>query len=512
MEKRRLYPRRAPGSGPLCMVALLLLLMPLVGLAPVPAPVVRAQPELLAQAAAQPDARLKVIVQKTARDTRVETLVGRLGGRVTLDLHIINAFAAELPAAALGTLAGADGVRWVSLDAPVVKTDCTDCVDTSRLRNAYDRAIHADQVWAGGQGYGVGVAVLDSGVNPAQDLYTVWGRSRLVASAAFNGDWNRTPFDGYGHGTHVAGIIGGNGSASLGGYIGVAPAANLINVKVSNDDGSASASSIVSGMQWINDNRAAYNIRVVNISLNSTVKEPYGNSAIDAAVEILWFNKIVVVVSAGNKGELGALYPPANDPFVITVGATDDHGTADLADDTMASFSAYGKTESGFLKPDLVAPGTNIVSLLSARNSTIAQAHPDHIVSDPYFRMSGTSMAAPMVAGAVALLLQREPQLTPDQVKARLQRTATRGTWPGYTATKAGAGYLDVYAAVHTPTTDSANTGTPASRLLTTGLEPIAWGSVSWNSVSWNSVSWNSVSWNSVSWNSVSWNSDYWGP
>ncbi|HET7079891.1 MAG TPA: S8 family peptidase [Chloroflexia bacterium] len=507
MGSLRLDCRRAAGTASLRMVALLVLLVPFLGLAPAPAPVLRAQPELLAQAAAQPAARLAVIIQKTTPGTGLEALVARLGGRVTLDLHIINAFAAEVPASALATVAGADGVRWVSLDAPVVKTDCTDCVNTTRLRNAYDRAIHADQVWGDGQGYGVGVAVLDSGVNPNQDLYTPWGRSRLVASAAFNTDWNRTPFDGYGHGTHVAGIIGGNGAASQGSYIGIAPAANLINVKVSNDDGSASASSVVAGLQWINDNRNSYNIRVVNISLNSTLKESYHNSAIDAAVEILWFNKIVVVVSAGNKGELNALYPPANDPFVITVGATDDQGTPGMGDDTVASFSAYGRTESGFSKPDLVAPGTDIVSLLSARNSTIAQAHPDHIVTDPYFRMSGTSMAAPMVAGAVALLLQREPQLTPDQVKFRLMTTAAREAWPGYTVTKAGAGYLDIYAAVHTATTNSANTGTNVSRLLTTGSDPISWGSVSWNSVSWNSVSWNSVSWNSVSWNS-----DFWGP
>ena len=511
MERLHIHPRRTTGSTPLRMLALFVLLVPFLSLAPAPAPVLRAQPELLAAAAAQPAARLQVIIQKTAHNTSLEALVARLGGRVTLDLHLINAFAAELPASAVSAVAGAGGVRWVSLDAPVVKTTCTDCVNTSRLQNVYDQAIRADQVWGDGQGYGVGVAVLDSGVNPAQDLYTPMGRSRLVGATAFNDDWNRTVYDGYGHGTHVAGIIGGNGGASNGSYIGVAPAANLINVKVSNDDGSASASSVIAGLQWVNDNKNTYNIRVVNISLNSSLKESYNTSAIDAAVEILWFNKVVVVVSAGNSG-VGALTPPANDPFVLTVGATDDRGTASRGDDVVTSYSAFGRTESGFAKPDLVAPGNNIVSLLSSRSSTIAQAHLDHIVTEGYFRMSGTSMAAPMVAGAVALLLQREPGLTPDQVKHRLKATAARDTWSAYDPARAGAGYLDVYAAVHSTTTASANTGTAASRLLTTGLDPISWGSVSWNSVSWNSVSWNSVSWNSVSWNSVSWNSDFWGP
>ena len=150
-------------------------------------------------------------------------------------------------------------------------------------------------------------------------------------------------------------------------------------------------------------------------------------------------------------------------------------------------------------------------------NAVLAQQHPGNRQADPiqsnyfYFRMSGTSVAAPMVAGAAALLLQDEPNLTPDQVKYRLMTTANR-QWQGYNAAKAGAGLLDIRAAVNGNSTASANTGLPASQLLWSGTQPVTWNSVSWNSVSWNSVSWNSVSWNSVSWNSVSWNSDYWGP
>ena len=224
------------------------------------------------------------------------------------------------------------------------------------------------------------------------------------------------------------------------------------------------------------------------------------------------------MVSAGNGGS-DTLYPPANDPFVITVGATDDKGTNNIYDDVVASFSAYGKTEDRITKPDLVAPGMNIIAKIINQNMGIAAAHPANKIDGQYFRMSGTSMAAPVVSGAVALLLQDEPGLTPDQVKYRLTTTANK-SWPGFSTTKAGAGYLDVYAAVKATSTQSANTGLTASTLLTTGTTPItssvswnsvSWNSVSWNSVSWNSVSWNSVSWNSVSWNSVSWNSDYWG-
>jgi serine protease AprX len=222
----------------------------------------------------------------------------------------------------------------------------------------------------------------------------------------------------------------------------------------------------------------------------------------------LWFNKITVVVSAGNKAG-GKIYPPANDPFVITVGATDDKGTNSISDDSMAAFSAYGLTIDGFKKPDLVAPGTNIVARLVNQNMGLANAHPSHKVGTQYFRMSGTSMSAPMVSAAAALLLQDEPNLTPDQVKYRLMATAKKTGW-SYYSSKSGAGYLDIPAAVVGSTTQSANYGVLPSKLFTTGSSPVTWGNVGWNSVGWNSVGWNSVGWNSVGWNSVGWNSDYW--
>jgi serine protease AprX len=238
------------------------------------------------------------------------------------------------------------------------------------------------------------------------------------------------------------------------------------------------------------------------------VAESYNTNPLDAAIEILWFNGVVVVVSAGNKGN-GAVYPPANDPFVITVGATDDKGTATISDDGMASFSAYGKDENGVVKPDLVAPGTNITARMVNLNMGLAAAHPANIVGNQYFKMSGTSMAAPMVSGAVALLLQDEPGLTPDQVKYRLTATANK-SWNGYNASKAGAGYLDVLAAVKGTTTTLSNMGLLPSSLLTTGSKPITWGSVGWESVGWESVGWESVGWESVGWESVGWESDYW--
>ncbi len=473
----------------------------------------KAQPQLLELAAQDPAHMVRVIAQKTSGSQDAEVAVARLGGKVTRDLYIINAFTAELTADAAIELARMPFVRWVSLDAEMETSSCAQCIDTKNLANSYISTIRADKVWNDPmylQGQGIGVAVVDSGINPNGDLYTNTGLNRQIANVRFNTDYNNNTSDGYGHGTHVSSVIGGDGSESSGKYIGVAPMVNIINVKVSNDDGSAKTSDVIQGLQWVLENKNAYNIKVVNLSFNSTVAESYNTNPLDAAVEILWFNKIVVVASAGNKAN-GILYPPANDPFIITVGATDDKGTTSLNDDVIASFSAYGKTTEGISKPDLVAPGKNIVARLVNTNMGMAKAHPSNVLSNTYFKMSGTSVSSPMVSGAVAILLQDEPNLTPDQVKYRLMATANKN-WAGYNAATSGAGYLNIYDAVYSTTAQSANTGILASQMLSTGSDPIAWNSVGWNSVGWNSVGWNSVGWNSVGWNSVGWNSDYWAP
>ncbi|MFN8440124.1 MAG: S8 family peptidase [Caldilineaceae bacterium] len=483
------------------------------------APLPRIQSLLQQMAVKSPKQTVAVIVQKSEPSKQADDLVTLLGGKITRDLHIINGFVAEMSASAAVELANSDSVRWVSLDSPMVETakgnptptptpSPTYRLSTPNLKTVYNQEIGADKLWAEGyQGSGVTVAVVDSGVAIASPDLTK-SSQRVLAMSIFAGGASTTNPDMFGHGTHIAGTIGGDGYSSNGGYIGVAPKVNLVSVKVSDDTGIATASSVVAGLQWVNDNAVKYNIRVVNLSLNATVTQSYNVDPIDAAVEILWFNKIVVVVSAGNNGS-AALYPPANDPFVITVGAVDDKGTVSIGDDIVTNFSAYGTTADGFAKPDLVAPGNNIISINSGSYSVLAKAHPANIVETNYFRMSGTSTAAPIVSGAVALLLQDEPGLNPDQVKYRLKDTANK-SWPGYNSAQAGAGMLDAYAAVKGTTTQTANTGTRLSNLLTTGPNGVQQSSVSWSSVSWSSVSWSSVSWSSVSWSSVSWSSDYW--
>jgi serine protease AprX len=396
-------------------------------MSPAPSQVPHASADLLELAARQPAKSVQVIVQSVpgAPDTSAE--LQRLGGTVTEDLAIIHGFSAKLPAGAIPVLASRPGIHWISADAALIDTACTGCFSTETVpsANPYLKMIGASTAWSQGiTGKGIGVAVVDSGVNPQQDLYFLnSGTSRLVANVSFNTGTNQSTTDAFGHGNHVAGIIAGNGSSSNGAYIGIAPEANIINVKVSDDNnnGVATTANLVKGLQWIDSNKLAYNIRVVNISLTSSQIQDYKVDPIDAAVEALWKDRIVVIAAAGNGGTTGVA-APGNDPFVITVGAVGLDGK------TTPTWSSISKDSYGaILKPDMYAPGINVVSLSSAGSGLLLQQHPANVVTYnniKYFKMSGTSMAAPMVAGAVALLLQKDPTLTSDQVKAAVEWTA----------------------------------------------------------------------------------------
>lgn len=457
-------------------------------------------PTLADTAVFTPQKQVSVIIQ--AEDlTELTAVVQANGGVITQDLHIIQALAVEIPAGRLLQIAARPDVRWISPNDQVASTgkppkggdSSTDFV------NYYLDTLNVRSVWdMGYQGEGIGVAVIDSGISPVNDF-----DSRIVARIPFNSDLNVV--DSYGHGTHVGGIVGGNGTNSNGAYTGVAPQANLFSLNVSNSDGMAYEADVVAAMQWVYDNKDAYNIRVVNLSINSTAVSSYHESPMDAAAEILWFNGVVVVASAGNSGTSAQIdtvsAAPANDPFIITVGSTNENGTSRKQDDTIPAFSATGWTLDYHWKPDIFAPGKDIVSVL-AQNSKWKQDYPERVTPDgKYFKLSGTSMSAPMVSGAAALLLEAEPQLTPDQVKYRL-------TWAADVIN--GNPYLDVEKAITWQIYGNANTNLEASQLLWTGEEPVVWDSVAWNSVAWNSVAWNSVAWNSVAWNSVAWNSVSW--
>lgn len=471
----------------------------------------RLHPQLAQMACTAPTQPVRVIVQAADHSGRAAKLAGRLGGAVTQELQIINAFTVEMTAGAARELGASPSVRWISPDGSMVASGRRDGprqAKTAEPANYFLDTLGVRQVWdLGLRGTGLAVAVIDSGIAYDRDFAVAIDdpHTRLRAFVSWAGSSGPST-DTFGHGTHVAGIIAGNGRASDGRYAGLAPQADLISLQIGDETGLARESDVIAALQWIYDNRQAFNIRVVNLSLNATVEQSYHTSPLDAAVEVLWFNGVVVVASAGNKGPAGGFNTvnaaPANDPFIITVGASDEKGTADWSDDIQAAFSAHGRTSDGYSKPELLAPGTDIISVLSDRSAWAAEHPYRTVMGGEYFRLSGTSMAAPMVAGAVALLLQDEPHLSPDQVKYRLLATAHP---PLDEDGDAGAVYLDVFAAVSGTTSESANAGRPVSQLLFTGPEPIDWTAVNWNAVNWTAVNWNAVNWNAVNWNSTYW-------
>jgi serine protease AprX len=277
-------------------------------------------------------------------------------------------------------------------------------------------------------GAGVTVAVIDSGVKPHTDLPA----SRIKAFVDFvNG--RTTAYDDYGHGTHVAGIVAGTGAASDGQYAGVATAASIVALKVLDGTGMGSTSNVMAALEWVLANHATYGIRVVNLSLGHPIYEPAATDPLVQLVEALTQRGIVVVVSAGNMGRntlgqtvYGSITSPANAQGAIAVGAADTKLTNARGDDVVASFSSRGPTRYDyFVKPDVLAPGYHIASLI-AEGSTLATTYPHLQIGSSYFRLNGTSQAAPVVAGAAALLFHGNPTLTSHTAKAILQYTSQR--------------------------------------------------------------------------------------
>jgi serine protease AprX len=315
----------------------------------------------------------------------------------------------------------------------------------------------------------------------------------------------------------VAGLIAGNSmnSPSLkklqGKYMGIAPRANLISVKVSDDDGDTTVLDVINGIQFVVDHKSQLGIRVMNLSLSSTVAESYKTDPLDAAVESAWLKGLVVVAAAGNRGtDADAVqYAPGNDPYVISVGALDDQMSQADGDDSRATWSSRGVTQDGFSKPEIHAPGARIVSTL-APGSAFSTLCPTCIVQGQMIRAGGTSMAAPMVSGAAALLLQKYPNLTPNQVKGVLVGSSrlVNNRFPA----------LDVYAAIKSVaagTIPVANQGLTPNTLVSASTGDIDYSRSSWSRSSWSSAdsslgldfarsSWSRSSWSRSSW-STSW-------
>ena len=474
------------------------------------------------------------------------------GAKIGRKLPTINAVTMTIPASMLTALGADPNVIYVTPDRRISMTSTP---VTEQFGTAVEADVAASQYAL--DGTGIGVAVIDSGIADHPDLHNSIGATRVVYSQSFVAGDTTTP-DTFGHGTHVAGLIGGTGvSSGLANgyqavYAGTAPNVNLVNLRVLDQNGSGTDSQVIAAIQQAIALQSIYNIRVINMSLGRPVFESYTLDPVDQAVEAAWKAGIVVVVAAGNNGRYAAtngyatIGAPGNDPAVITVGATLTLGTATRVDDTIASYSSKGPTAiDHIVKPDLVAPGNRLLSLRAA-GSTLDATRPQNQVapSSPsygkaaYFVLSGTSMSTPVVSGAAALMLQKNPALTPDQVKARLMKSAWKGfsqySWSTdllgnvynneYDVFTYGAGYLDIDAALNNMDLANGLALSPTATIHPNGNVTIAntsssafggtsvvWGSTSvvWgDSVVWgaNTISSNSVVWGaqSVVWGATS--------
>jgi len=281
-------------------------------------------------------------------------------------------------------------------------------------------------------GRGIGVAVVDTGVAPHPDLINP--TDRIVAFKDYINK-KKEPYDDNGHGTHVAGCIAGNGYGSQGKYSGIAPQANIIAVKTLDKEGSGDTSDVIAAIQWVLDNRTQYNIKVLNLSLGSQPKS-LSYSPIDKAVTEAWKRGMTVICAAGNEGPgRQTISSPGICPEVITAGALDDRDTTSTKDDRIADFSSRGPTKRMVAKPDIIAPGVNIISL------AVQNREGDEL----YRSLSGTSMATPIVSGCAALIHEMFRGYTNEQVKELMMSTAKDLDFPSYAQ---GKGLIDLAAIV----------------------------------------------------------------
>src|SRR5262245_30324681 len=412
--------------------------------------------------------------------------------------------------------------------------------------DVWPAAVGVDQLWptlppssAKAPGGTPSIAFVDSGIEASRSDFG----DRVLAAVDLSTLPGNSPGDGLGHGTMVAGVAAGSAQ----GRAGAAPTAGIVSLDVMDDHGMARTSDMIAPTQWILRNRKQYDIRVANFSLHSASPSSFRWDPLDKAVEKLWLSGVVVVAASGNQGQGGRptamAYAPGNDPFAITVGALDLHGSTNPERADVPSWSAWGHTLDGVAKPALSPPrrplGRLIVGPVPA-GSTLASERPGQLLSTAggtYITLSGTSLSAPIVAGIAADLLALRPTLTPDQVKGALMHEARSLRRVRTLAAGVGGAYAPAAATLAFPPNpnlalngflikDPAGDGmifddvswldaakaSPSWDAVSwlDGWADVSWSDVSWSDVSWSDVSWADVSWSDVSWSDVSWTDVSW--
>ncbi len=480
----------------------------------------------------------------------VTSRVRSLGGSVQHRLGGLGAAVVRIPVSAADALRSTAGVLGVTPDSPLqlLGSSYSASADAGSMYNVA-QVTGARKTWAAGfTGSGVDVALIDSGVTPVAGLNDA-GKVVNGPDLSFESQNSGTRYlDTFGHGTFMAGIIAGsdgtlsNGSLSDS-YNGIAPNARVISLKVADAHGNTDVSQVIAAIDWVVQHRkdAGMNIRVLNLSFGTPSMQSYLLDPLSYAAEVAWRKGIVVVVSAGNDGTgTGKLLNPAQDPYVLSVGAEDSSGTPSIGDDTIPAFSTRG---DGVRNPDLVAPGKSLQGLRVPGSYIDTQYGGTAAFEGRYFRGSGTSQAAAVVSGAAALLLQQRPSLTPDQVKALLTGTAT--TLPAADEQAQGKGLVTVNAAILSPTpaakqlfpvstgTGSLDGARGAAKLVLGGVTlsgekdifgnaysstlhaaqeatETSWTGGTWNGSSWAGSSWAGSSWAGSSWAGSSWAGSSW--
>lgn len=511
---------------------------------------------------------VSVIVQSLSGSGAAADAVSEVGGRVTKPLPIVEGVSARVSADRVDELRADERVWQVTRNGSI-GFEQTEPSDFSLSPTRVGKITRSESLWKQGvTGKGVTVALIDTGVYAAHpDL-----AGRVVHCEDFSHEAGTEAHcaDTFGHGTFMAGLIAGNGSSSAGRFTGSAPEVNLVSVKLAGYDGATDVSNVLAGLQWVVAHRNTYNIKAVNLSLGSDSAQSYLLSPLNYAVERAWKAGITVVVSAGNSGNASrTILKPADDPLVVTVGASNDNETMPVGDDQVPVFSSRGPTRAdGLAKPDVVAPGVHTVSLRSPGSAIDQNFGSTAVVQDDYFRGTGTSMSAAVVTGVVAQILQANPSLSPDQVKYRLMSTARQiATTDKYAV---GKGEIDAYAATRSTSTASANGGggllggtlklstglgsleasrgslsvdvtTPGGTGLldgeytaqwdesllsvqnvlglvpysgvtytTLGWDPLSFEGVKWRTEEWTGLSWSGVKWRATEWDGVKWRGTEW--
>ena len=488
-------------------------------------------PSVLTELDAAGGGSVPVIVYATPG--HLADLTAELGSATVDDsLTLIGAVSADVTADTVDDVAALPYVDYIAADVPTFGTDYTSSLDVTNASIGLGQI--TPPTLGGFDGTGVGVAVLDSGSADVPDLDGAHGQSRVVAFVDFV-NHRRHMYDDGGHGTFVDGLIAGNGASSLPvdqhgkaatQYRGVAPDANIVSLKVLDSHGQGRASSLIAAIGWAIAHRQQYDIRVMNISVEGDVTAPAAYDPLDRAVDAAWRAGIVVVCAAGNEGAFGqgGILSPGNDPYAITVGASDTQQTPGTSDDTVCSYSSIGPTlYDEYAKPDLVAPGNHLVSLRAPFSwvdvtypqtrvavSTYVPGAPAWLPAS-YAVMSGTSASAPVVAGAAALMVQKDPDLTPGQIKLRLMDSAR--PLAGASSYAEGAGELDVAAALDDPAT---TTGYDLSAKLGNGntiLPPdvlLQWQRYGWSRYGWSRYGWSRYGWSRYGWSRYGWSRYGW--